>query len=78
MFAAAMRWGSMGIPGNTMQQAPSPSQKKEGKKKFEFILQALLKDNKNVRKGPSETKQRNLLHVFILWCCSLSPNKALP
>ena len=64
MFAAAMRRGSMGIPGNTTQQAPSPSQKKEGKKKFEFILQALLKDNKNVRKGPSETKQRKPVTCF--------------
>ena len=57
--------GSIGIPGSKMQQAPCPSQKKR-KKKFEFILQALLKDNKNVRKGPSETKEGNLLHVFAL------------
>ena len=60
-----------------MQQAPCPSQKKR-KKKFEFILQALLKDNKNVRKGPSETKEGNLLHIFALCNWSSSLNKALP
>lgn len=70
--------GSIGIPGSKMQQAPCPSQKKKRKKKSEFILQALLKDNKNVRKGPSETKEGNLLHVFALCSCSSSLNKALP
>lgn len=57
--------------------SPFSQSKKRRKKKFEFILQALLKDNKNVRKGPSETKQRNLLHVFYSLVLQLKSQQSL-
>ena len=77
MFAAPGRWVQLVFQEVRCSKPLAPVKKKR-KKKFEFILQALLKDNKNVRKGPSETKEGNLLHVFALCSCSSSLNKALP
>ena len=77
-FAAAMRLGSMGIPGNTMQQAPSPSQKKEEKKSLNSFCKLCSRTIKMSERVPLRPSKGTCYMFFTLWCCSLSPNKALP